>query len=116
MPKKRTKKTVRRRDRDGHIDPKYAAELRAKGNSKPPEDGRAFVKGSHSRDDLAEALAEEVIESATKAEYEAEDAFNQNVPEETGGPFVTTTGTKEFAHGTDESNPKGALREPFPRT
>ena len=57
-----------------------------------------------------------MVATATTGEYEAEDVREQDVPEEVGGPFVETTGGEEFAHGTDASNPKGASREPFPRT
>ena len=38
------------------------------------------------------------------------------VDEETGGPFVETSGAIEFAEGTDASNPEDAKREPFPKT
>jgi len=65
---------------------------------------------------LAEKLGEEVIETATSGEDEAEDVFNQIVTEENGGPFLETSGGTEFAHGTDASNIAGATREPFPRT
>ena len=106
---------IRRRDGAGHLDPKYAAELRAR-IGRPEVDPEAFVEGSRSRDDLVEELGEEVIETATSGEYEGEDALNREVPEERGGPFVNTTGAEEFAHGTDASNPKGAKREPFPTT
>ena len=106
---------IRRRDGAGHLDPKYAAELRAR-IGRPEREPQSFVAGSRSRDDLVEELGEEVIETATSGEYEGQDALNREVPEETGGPFVNTTGAQEFAHGTDASNPKGAKREPFPTT
>ena len=106
---------IRRRDGAGHLDPKYAAELRAR-IGRPEVEPKGFVEGSRSPDDLVEELGEEVIETATSGEYEGEDALNREVPEERGGPFVNTTGAEEFAHGTDASNPKGAKREPFPTT
>jgi hypothetical protein len=106
---------VRRRDHAGHIDPKYAAELRAKGGGHE-EGPRGFIERPRAKDDLVEELAEEFVEEATSAEHEAEDVLDQDVPEERGGPFVETTGAQEFAHGTDASNPKGAKREPFPTT
>jgi hypothetical protein len=85
---------IRRRDRPGHIDAKYAAELlQIAGRTVEP---RAFL--AHPRnDDLVEGLEEELIE-------------------ENGGPFVVTSAEIEFAHDTDESNPIGATREPFPTT
>ena len=38
------------------------------------------------------------------------------VVEEIGGPFVITPARREFARGTDRSNPRKATREPFPKT
>lgn len=87
---------------------------------KPPARKReddAFLRGgARSRDALAEGLGEQWVHSATTGEDDAEETFNAEVPEERGGPFVVTSGGQEFAEGTDESNPKGAGREPFPRT
>jgi hypothetical protein len=109
------KPAVRRRDRPGHIDPKYGQELRT--HSEPPEpDPESFFGGPRATDDLSEEMGEEVVSTATTGEYEAEQVREQDVPEEVGGPFVETTGREEFGHGTDPSNPKGATREPFPRT
>ena len=34
--------------------------------------------------------------------------------EELGGPFVMTPAKREFAEGTDPSNPEDSEREPFP--
>jgi hypothetical protein len=108
-------KPIQRRDRPGHIDPKYGAELRRR--SVPPEqEPSSFVDRPRSSDDLVEELGEEVVAEATSAEHEGEDLQDQEVPEERGGPFVETSGDTEFAHGTDLSNPKGSSREPFPRT
>ena len=42
--------------------------------------------------------------------------LNAEVEEEEGGPFVPSTDGEEMASGTDESNPKGSKREPFPKT
>ena len=81
------------------------------------QDPPAFLEVPRSPlDDFAEERGEEVVEKATSGEDEAEDALDQIVPEEQGGPFVETSGRTEFAHGTDESNIKGATREPFPKT
>jgi hypothetical protein len=63
---------------------------------------------------LAEVLGETFIETATTGEDEAESMLEQEVPEERGGPFVQSTAGREFAEGTDGSNPKGSKREPFP--
>jgi len=109
------KPAVRRRDRPGHIDPKYGRDLRKL--SEPPEpDPESFFGGPRGKDDLSEEMGEEVVATATTGEYEAEAVREQDVPEEVGGPFVETTAREEFGHGTDPSNPKGATREPFPRT
>jgi hypothetical protein len=75
-----------------------------------PGDGPARV-----RDDLAEDLAEEFLKSATSAEETFPDTLEAQVPEEEGGPFVITRGKDEFAKGVDESNPRGAKAEAFPR-
>ena len=74
-----------------------------------PEGGRA-----HTRDDLAESLAEDFLQAATSGEDAAEEAGDEVVPEELGGPFVETSASEEFATGTDESNPPDAETEPLP--
>lgn len=66
-------------------------------------------------DDLAEGLGEDFLANATSGES-ADDARDQPVPEEEGGPFVTTSAGSQYARGTDESNPADAEREPFPIT
>jgi hypothetical protein len=109
---------VRRRDGAGHLDPQYAATLREKsleGQVRDPDD--AFIgREGHTKDNLAEALGETWVASATSGEDENEDVFSQGVPEDEGGPFVTTTAGQEFADGTDASNPERSKREPFPKT
>jgi hypothetical protein len=75
-----------------------------------PEDGPARID-----DSLAETLAEEYLESATRGEDVVEDAFDEVVPEELGGPFVETTAADEFADGIDAANPEDAEAEPLPR-
>ncbi len=114
--KKRGTKGVQRQDRAGHLDPRYAANLRKLSGRAERDSREAFIKGSRSEDDLAQAIAEEVIGKATTGEDEGEDMANQVVDEERGGPFVVTTGGTEFADGVDESNPPDAEREPFPTT
>jgi hypothetical protein len=107
---------LQRRDATGHLDPRYAADLRLRSleNARAGEDV-AFVARAKSSDPLAAALGEGFVESATTGEDAGVDVFNQGIPEEEGGPFVMTRGRDEFAHGRDRSNPKGATREPFPR-
>jgi hypothetical protein len=102
---------VKRRDGAGHLDPKYAAELRALSNENPKDDNRAF-----GGDALSEELGEEFVETVTSGEDEGTEVRDQRVTEELGGPFTVTSGGTEFARDVDGSNPKGATREPFPRT
>lgn len=104
-----------RRTGAGHIDPKYGAELLAR-SGPPADEGQSFLTGPRSGDDLAEELGEGFVESATTGEYEGEETHEQVVDEESGGPFVETSGATEFAGGTDASNPIDAKREPFPKT
>jgi hypothetical protein len=106
-----------RRDAAGHLNPEYAAELLARSREMAePRDGAAFLPSRLRRDALAEELGEGFLRSATGAEDDEEDTLEQVVTEESGGPFIVTTGATEFAHDADESNPADATREPFPRT
>jgi hypothetical protein len=112
-----SKRSFHRRDATGHLDPKYAADLRARSLESTPRDGEvAFVARAKSSDSLVEALGEEFVAAATSGEDAGLEDLNRGVPEEQGGPFVVTTGKTEFARGTDRSNPKDATREPFPKT
>jgi hypothetical protein len=74
-----------------------------------PEGGPARID-----DDLAESLAEEFIQSATRGSDDDE-ALDGVVPEELGGPFVETSAAEEFANDTDDMNPPDAEPEPLPR-
>jgi hypothetical protein len=114
------KSPVRRRDATGHLDPKYAADLRAK-SRETAEDlrvDRAFLRKSKSRgkDMLSEELGEEAVRTMTSAEDQSARLQEATVEEEIGGPFVITPARREFARGTDRSNPRKATREPFPKT
>jgi hypothetical protein len=113
----KTAAPISRRDGSGHLNPRYKAELRALSReSNVKDDDRAFFNKARSTDDLAEELGEQAVETMNSGENEGEDVLDQTVPEEKGGPFVVTPAGTEFADGTDASNPKGATREPFPRT
>jgi hypothetical protein len=113
-------KPVARRDATGHLNPKYAADLRAKSreNADDANDTRAFLKQGRSRtkDNLGEELAEDAVRAMTSGEDQSDQLQDLEVEEEIGGPFVTTSGGQEFARGTDRSNPRRATREPFPKT
>ena len=108
---KRANVAVKRRDGAGHLDPKYAAELRARSGDQRKDDDRAF-----GGDALSQELGEEFVETVTSGEDEGNEIRDQRVTEELGGPFTVTTAGTEFAGDVDGSNPKGASREPFPRT
>ncbi len=105
-------------DNAGHlVDPERAERLLAgtrERRSKPPE--AAFVAVARSDDDLAAELAQGAVVAMTSGEDHLAEDLNHDVEEDWGGPFVVTSGSKEFAHGTDESNIAEATREPFPTT
>ncbi len=72
-------------------------------HSEPPDGGDAFIPDvarSHERltDDAAEAFAEEFIASATSAECVGEDARDEMLAEELGGPFAQL-----FAHAENDA-------------
>src|SRR5437588_587914 len=80
-----------------------------------PDSGDAFLPDpgegpARVKDDLAEELAEEFLQSATSAEESLPDALDSEVPEDMGGPFVPSSGKQEFAKGVDGSNPRGAKK------
>jgi hypothetical protein len=107
---------IRRRDASGHLDANYAAGLRAiaKAHARP-RDGTAFLSGPRSTVSLAEELGEKFVHGALSGGDELQDDREKLVTEETGGPFVITSGRTEFAHSHDAWN-RGATREPFPKT
>lgn len=72
------------------------------------ETGLLGSRGGMEGDDLAEELGEAFVMTATSGEQADEDIRDQEVPEERGGPFVVTPAGREFARGTDESNPADA--------
>lgn len=85
------------------------------------DDANAFIPDpdggpAHTRDDLAEALGEDFLKSATGEEEADDEMFAGVVPEENGGPFVVTSARQEFAHDIDASNPPDAEQEPLPLT
>lgn len=110
-----TKKPFEREDRAGHLNNEHARSLLEK-SGRHSDDDRAFVGKRHSSDDLAESLAEDAVSAMTTGEDAPTGTSDSEVPEDVGGPFVETTAGEEFAEGTDASNPRGAKREPFPKT
>jgi len=75
-----------------------------------PADGPA-----RSNDDLAEVLAEDFLESATRGNDVYEDDLERETPDEVGGPFIVTESDEELADDVDESNPLDAEPAPRPR-
>ena len=111
-------KAAPRRDATGHLNPKYAAELRARSRESRENHGNddAFLRKSRAHDTLAEELGEDAVATMTSGEDQSERLQDQEVEEERGGPFVHTSAREEYARGTDKSNPRDATREPFPTT
>jgi hypothetical protein len=104
-------------DAAGHMDPRHRQRLlELSREGKQIDADAAFINAPHSHDDLAEGLAEAAVASMNSGEEQLAENFNAEVVEERGGPFIKTTAGTEFAEGTDESNIKGATREPFPTT
>ena len=115
---KRVSAPAQRRDATGHLNPKYAADLRARSRESREDIGNddAFLRKGRAHDSLAEELGEEAVATMTSGEDQSERLQDLEVEEERGGPFVTTTARQEYALGTDKSNPRDGTREPFPRT
>jgi hypothetical protein len=76
----------------------------------PSDDGPA-----RSNDDLAEVLAEDFLESATRGNDVYEDEMERELPDEVGGPFIVTDSDEELADDIDESNPLDAEPSARPR-
>ena len=108
-------KPIKRRDATGHLDAEYERKLREASMSIKDED-TAFVRGFRTGDPLAEELGEAFLESATTGEGSEVERLESVLPEEEGGPFVSTRASQEFAKGLDESNIAEATREPLPKT
>ncbi len=83
------------------------------------DDANAFIPDpangpARSEDDLANALAEDFVSAATTGEDVADEDFEQEVPEDMGGPFLESDAGSEFDTQPDESNPPGSTQEPLP--
>ena len=101
MPGKKSKRASRK--------PRHAADAAEQTRPNRPEPERerelpeTLIPGA-AEDDLAEELGEESVETATSGQSMAEDNLNEEVPEETGGPFVETSGKTVFGHGSRPRN------------
>lgn len=87
------------------------APINLKANRRVSPHSRKLLLGD---DDISRELGEEYVRSVTTGEHAADDIRDEEVTEEHGGPFITTSAEEEFADGTDESNPEDAEREPYP--
>lgn len=104
-------------DNAGHLDPGRIAELlELTAEARARQAFSAFVGGSAVDDELAEQLGEGAVVAMTSGGELAVDQGDEELDEQWGGPFIVTSGSKEFASGTDDSNIAEATREPFPTT
>jgi hypothetical protein len=111
------KKPLRREDRPGHLDPQYAASLLEKSGGHPgraDQHDRAFV-GHRAKEELAEELGEQGVLAMTSGQDQYRESADADNADEQGGPFVESPAGREFAPGTDASNPADAEREPLPK-
>ncbi|MBI5069681.1 MAG: hypothetical protein HZB56_15715 [Deltaproteobacteria bacterium] len=67
-------------------------------------------------DDLAEMLGEEFVRSVTSGEEQGVELRDEAVPEEEGGPFVESSGQKEFANTEDDSEVEALPTARAPQT
>lgn len=88
--------------------------MKAKRTKTPPvATEQSFRLGKRGeKDDLAEMLGEGAVESMTGGDQGAEKLRDEELTEETGGPFVETTADTEFAY--DFAEPIEGEPEPFP--
>jgi hypothetical protein len=103
---------LRRRDGTGHLDRTYALDLRARSRANAEPNDAAFLHGSRSGIALAEQFGATAVATATSGEDAGEDSRDRIFTEESGGPFVQTTGNTEYAYGIDAR--AGVWREPYP--
>jgi len=95
-----------------------AAGVRTQRESPEPdrerEEPETLIPGAE-KDDLAEELGEESVEAATSGQTPAEENLNEEVPEETGGPFVERGGDTVYGYGTDRRDPSRDVPGTRPR-
>lgn len=109
------KKASKHRDATGHLNAEYERRVVASSRSQRGDDS-AFLRGFRTGEPLAEELGEAFLESATSGEESEPERRDRVLPEESGGPFVRTRASQEFAYDVDESNIAEATREPLPKT
>ena len=84
-----------------------------------PDDADAFIRDDGQerheiQDSLAAMLADDFLASATSGEETAAEDFEQEVPEDIGGPFLVTDGGREFDFESDGTDTPDSTREPLP--
>ena len=108
-------KPFRRRDPTRHLEPHYAAHLRARSRwDSPPADAPAFIDGPLSHDDAAELFGAGFVTAATSGDDLLGWSFDAATDEERGGPYVVTTGDVELAVDADAPRPNASEPEPSP--
>jgi hypothetical protein len=93
----------------------FAAQLEGQGSQRP-DGGKAFVRESDgtSSDTFATEMGKDFLIAAETGREVLEELSDEDMPEDSGGPFIVSTAGNEFADGVDASNPTGADREAFP--
>ena len=77
------------------------------------DDGAAFLPDPEggpikTRDGVSDELLEDFMRTATTGEDYSQDLRNEEVPEDHGGPFITTRASEELVDDLDASNPLDA--------
>ena len=112
------KRPPERRDATGHLNPGYEWKLLApfRARRDAGDDKSAFVSGTRTHERLAEERAEAFIESALSDEDVEGNRRDRITIGELGGPFVPSSGKREFAYDVEPPNIPEAMRESWPRT
>lgn len=79
-------------------------------------DPRGFLAGKNGlkHEELSEELGQSFVETVTSGEDAETEKHDRITDVDRGGPFVASTARKEFAKGTDRSNPADAEPAAFP--
>ena len=104
------------RDAAGHLDPRYAADLRARSRaSVESTDGVAFLDANLAGDPLAEELGEAFVRTATGGDDSEDDdaaGLLHVVPLEMS-VFIEPASEQDLAFDTDLASLGGVTREPL---
>jgi hypothetical protein len=108
---KRPNGKVRRENESEDVTNKRRAKVFA---AQMAERSRASADVDVSKDPLAIALAQDFLIGAETGRHVMEEISDEVQPEENGGPFLVTSAQREFADGTDGTNPEDAEPAAFP--